>query len=112
MNRDEDGNIIYPIQVTNTLKILNLGVVEYQRQNFHSVRNLFPIGYKSIREYSSYVHPNTRCDYICEILDGGSGPLYKVTCTDDPENPIVKDASSGVWIEICKRIADLNGGNR
>ena len=50
---------------------------------------------------------NERCDYLCEILDGGNAPLYKVTCSEDPDNPIIKDASSGAWIEICKRINDL-----
>ena len=112
INKDIDGNVIYPIIVTNTLKILDLGTVEYERPNFHSSRNLFPIGFKSVREYTSMIHPNTRCDYLCEILDGGDKPLYKVTCMDDADNPITKDASSGVWIEICRRIADINGTNR
>ena len=50
---------------------------------------------------------NERCEYLCEILDGGNSPLFKVTSSEDPENPIIKEASSGVWIEICKRINDL-----
>ena len=107
VEKDSDGNIVYPIVVTQTLKILNLGVVEYERANFHSHRNIFPIGFKSVRESTSMINPDKRCDYICEILDGGSGPLYKVTCEDDMDNPIIKDASSGAWIEICKRINEL-----
>ena len=31
VERDYEGNIVYPIVVTPTLKILNLGVVEYER---------------------------------------------------------------------------------
>jgi hypothetical protein len=58
------------------------------------------------------IYPNRRCDYICEILDGGNGPLYKVTCSDDPDNPIIKDASSSNWIDIHKKINELNGSNR
>ena len=112
VEKDSDGNIIYPIVVTQTLKILNLGVVEYERANFHSHRNIFPIGFKSVRESTSMINPDKRCDYICEILDGGSGPLYKVTCEDDMDNPIIKDASSGAWIEICRRINELQGTNR
>ena len=107
VNRDENGNIIYPIFVSPTLKILDLGVVEYERSAFHSSRNIFPIGFKSCREYTSMVDPNRRCDYICEILDGGHSPIFKVTCQDDPGNPIVKDASSGAWIDVFKRINDL-----
>ena len=57
-------------------------------------------------------HRDQKCDYICEILDGGNGPLYKVTCMEDPENPIVRDASSASWIEICKKINDVNNMGR
>lgn len=55
---------------------------------------------------------NERCEYLCEILDGGNAPLYKVTSSEDPDNPIVKDASSGAWIEVCRRINELQGTNR
>ena len=42
VDKDEDGNIRYPIIVTNTLKILNLAVVKSQRPSYHSARNLSP----------------------------------------------------------------------
>jgi hypothetical protein len=50
---------------------------------------------------------NGRCEYICEILDGGNAPIFKVTCTEDPDNPLIKDSSSGAWIDICKKINEL-----
>jgi hypothetical protein len=112
VNRDSKGNIIYPIHVSQTLRILDLGRVEFERPNYHSSRNLFPIGFKSVREYTSMFKLNERVDYICEILDGGNSPLFKVTPGDDPDNPIIKDASSGAWIEICKKINELQGTNR
>lgn len=31
IERDEEGNVKYPIKVSDTLKILNLGIVEYER---------------------------------------------------------------------------------
>ena len=105
---EEDGSIKYPINVSGTLRILNLGVIEWERQNFHSARNLLPIGYKAIRTYASVFYKDKKCDYTCEILDNGNAPLYKVTSHEDPENPIIHDASSGAWIEICKKINDLN----
>ena len=107
VDRDEEGHIVYPIIVTPTLRILNLGVVEYMRPAFHSARNLFPIGFKSVREYTSMFYPNKRCEYMCEILDGGNEPLFKVTASDDPSNPMIKASSSGVWIDICKKINEL-----
>ena len=98
---DEEGNVKYPIIVTGSLKILNLGIVDWERPNYHSVRNIFPIGFKSVRDYQSMFFPNKRCDYVCEILDGGNSPLFKVTSMEDPDNPIIRDASSGAWIYIC-----------
>ena len=56
--------------------------------------------------------PGERCQYICEILDGGPKPLFKVTCSEDPNNPLIRDSSSGVWIEICKKINEIQGNKR
>lgn len=58
------------------------------------------------------MNPGERCQYLCEILDGGSKPLYKVTPLDDIENPIVKDSSTGCWIDICKKINEQSGNKR
>lgn len=49
---------------------------------------------------------------MCEILDGGSKPLYKVTPMDDSQNPIVKDSSTGCWIDICKKLNDQSTNRR
>jgi hypothetical protein len=106
IRRDENGEVIYPIMVNNSLVIENLGSIDWSRTQYHTEKNLFPIGYRSMREHQSLVNPGERCQYICEILDGGSKPLYKVTSMDDPENPIVKDSSTGCWIDICKKLND------
>lgn len=98
---NDDNSVIYPIIVSSTLKILNLGYIEYERQNFHSVRNLIPIGFKSVRVYSSMFYKDRRCEYTCEILDNMTGPQYMVTSEEDPQNPIIRDASSAAWIVVC-----------
>ena len=112
LERDLEGNIVYPINVSPALKILNLGVVEYERPAYHSEKNLFPVGWKSVREATSMFKIGERERYICEILDGGQKPLFKVTPESDPKNPLISNASSGVWIEICKRVNELQGGSR
>ena len=33
---DSDGNIKYPIEISSTLKVLNLGIVDYLRPAFHN----------------------------------------------------------------------------
>ncbi len=45
-----------------------------------------------------------RADYICEILDGGEKPMFRVTSSEDPNNPIVKESTSGCWLEFAKKI--------
>lgn len=75
--------------------------------SYHSQHNLFPVGYKSIRDYASMFSKERRAKYTCEILDGGEKPIYKVTSSEDPENPIVRDSSTGCWVHICKKVNDL-----
>jgi F/Y rich C-terminus len=38
--------------------------------------------------------------------------MFKVTCSSEPNKPIMQMSSSGVWIEIYKRINELQGGLR
>ena len=98
LQRDENGNIKYPIQINSSLQILDLGKIEYERPFYHSEKNLFPIGFKSSREHNSQITLGLRCQYISEILDGGSKPQFRVTPGDDPDNPIVRDSSTGCWV--------------
>ena len=57
--------------ITPTLSILNLGVVDYERHAYHSEKNIFPIGFKSLRKGTSLTQIGKQDEYICEILDGG-----------------------------------------
>lgn len=100
VNRDKNGNILYPININASLKILNLGRICSDKIAYHSEKNLFPIGFKSVREHSSIKKLGERALYTCEILDGGNKPLYKITPHEDPENFIVKESSSGCWVKI------------
>ena len=71
---DEEGNIKYPIIVHQSLKILDLGYIEYERPSYHTATNIFPIGFKSIRVHHSAKSVGGRAEYTCEILDGGEKP--------------------------------------
>lgn len=87
-------------------------MIDWERSAYHTSKNFFPIGFKSLREYTSINKIGERAQYICEILDGGNNPIFKVTCSEEPNNPLIKESSSGAWIEICKRINELHGGKR
>ncbi len=104
---DESGEIIYPVNISSALTIINFGTIEYERINYHSEKNFFPIGYISLREHISMINPPNRCLYTCEIFDGGLRPIFQLTCHDDPSHPIVKDSCTGCWIVVCSRINDI-----
>ena len=112
IQRDQNGNIIYPIIINNNLKVLNLGTIIYDNKNFHSEKNIFPVGYKSVREYQSMFNLKNRAEYTCEILDGGNKPQYKVTCNEDIEHPIIRDSSTGCWSYIVSAINELQGNKK
>ena len=94
--------------VNQSLKILDLGYIETERLDYHSQRNIFPIGFKSMRTHLSMHVIGGRADYLCEILDGGDKPMFKVTPSEEPDKPIIKESSSGCWLEIVRKIEDLN----
>lgn len=98
IQRDEEGNIIYPLIINSSLQILNLGKIENEKSAYHTEKNLFPVGYKAIREHASMNKLGERALYTCEILDGGTKPLYKLTPHEDEENPILKESSTGCWV--------------
>lgn len=76
--------------------------------NYHSEHNLFPIGFSTIRVYSSMKVKGVKVEYTNEILEGKEGkPLYRVTCSEDPDNPIIRESSTGCWVYICTRVNDL-----
>jgi hypothetical protein len=112
VRRDANGNIIYPVIISNNLKILNLGTIVHDNKNYHSEKNIFPIGYKSVREHVSMFSLDRRAEYTCEILDGGPKPQYKVTSSEDPEHPIIKDSSTACWSVVGNAINKLQGNKR
>jgi len=114
--RDEEGNVEFPLMINNSLTILNLGEIETERPAYHSGRNIFPIGFKSIREHTSMFNPKERMQYLCEILDGGPKPLFKVTPMKEKEpienQAILKDSCTGCWIVICNKVNELQRSRR
>ena len=106
INRDENGNIVFPLQINNNLTLLATGKIN-TNPNYHSEHNLFPVGYKSVRTYNSMKVKGVKCEYVCEILEGPDKSLYKVTCSEDPDNPITKESSTGCWVYICSQVSYL-----
>jgi hypothetical protein len=101
-------DIQMPITISTVTTILDLGVIEYNRKEFHTERYIYPIGFKSQRQYASYINPPERTTYTCEILDGGEkGPLFKVLALDDPDTEYISTTSTACWITILKKVNDI-----
>ena len=93
--------------INSTLQIINFGRIEYERTNYHTNDMLFPIGYKSIRIDQSIYEIDKKVEYICEILDGGDKPQFKLVSEEEPDNPVVKESPTACWQVFYKKINSL-----
>lgn len=41
-------------------------------------------------------------------MQKGNRPLFTVTSEEDPDNPIVRDSSTGCWVYICQKVNHLS----
>jgi hypothetical protein len=110
VEQDEEGNFKYPIEVSGSLKILNLGRIEYEREQYHTKNNLFPIGYTVQREAGSMYTKGKKAIYTCEILDNGDKPKYRITCEEKDHHTeiIERTSSTACWLEVTTRIKHVN----
>ncbi|XRB03887.1 transforming growth factor beta regulator [Pycnococcus provasolii] len=112
VDRGPDGKPVYPIRITDRVTIESLGEIVWERDSFHNERHIFPVGYKSSREFASRVDPNGRTYYDSEILDGGDTPLFRVTPRDAPHLRVERESASGVWVAIANAVNAIRGGQR
>lgn len=104
--RNHDGTPKMPLQL-GVLTVESLGVIEYQRPGFHTERTLYPIGYRSLRNYLSLVHADQQCNYICEVVDvGDATPKFRVTCADDTAFSFLGESPSAAWAQVMSVIRD------
>uniref|UniRef100_A0A1J3G4M9 Methyl-CpG-binding domain-containing protein 9 n=1 Tax=Noccaea caerulescens TaxID=107243 RepID=A0A1J3G4M9_NOCCA len=68
----EEDNKGFPMQFEDFF-VLSLGRIDI-RQSYHSVNMIYPIGYKSC-----WHDKITGSLFTCEVSDGSSGPVFKVT---------------------------------
>eukprot|EP00727_Mastigamoeba_balamuthi_P008091 m51a1_g3902 putative transforming growth factor beta regulator 1 (387) ;mRNA; f:117802-119534 len=102
--RTPDGSPVMPI-VMKAFTVLSLGTIVTDRKKFHSKYYIWPVGYKSTKQYTSMTTIDAKATYISEILDGGDAPKFRVTCIEEGKKDTVIEGAtaSGVWAEIHKR---------
>jgi hypothetical protein len=98
----------FPMQIATNLLLLELGNIDFEREQFHNERYIYPIGFKSEREYCSYIKGDgSRTLYRSEIIDGGDRPIFTVVASDDPDTIHSSPTVSGCWISVIKRVKDV-----
>ena len=104
LSRDEDGNLIFPIQAKQGASIINLGEVVFDRKLFSSSKYIWPNGFESQRIHPSYLEPSQRVIYTSKIIDAGDRPKFAVIASDDPDNPIIANSASTAWTNVITKV--------
>jgi len=103
---DENNNVKFPVVISNSLSIHNLGKIVYEKPGFHSSSYIWPVGYKSVRQFASMRDPEIRINYINEILDGEQ-PTFRVTPEDEPEKPVCASSPTAAWKIIIEKVNSM-----
>jgi len=97
---DEEGNFRVPIKISKGKLVKNLGVI-CAEPAYHGTNTIYPVGYKCcIAGLPSFKRPGSTTIFTTEVLRGESGPVFSVTCSDDPEFVMTAKNPSKVWGEL------------
>ncbi|KAH7829345.1 putative F/Y-rich N-terminus [Monocercomonoides exilis] len=89
-------------------ELINTGVVVTDRPAYHTQRHIFPVGYKYKHKFTCLKHPTMKHLYLCEILDGGENPLFRVTCLCDESITFTETSSSACFSKILQELQKTN----
>ncbi|KAG0082734.1 transforming growth factor beta regulator 1 [Podila epicladia] len=110
LKTNPDGTLNYPIVVgkgTNEVIIENMGRIVWQGRGYHNHRYIFPVGFRSKKQYTSLSDTSKKTYFISEILDGGDAPIFQISLEDMPEKVFRHSSSSGAWELALKSLMDL-----
>ncbi|CAL8076948.1 unnamed protein product [Calicophoron daubneyi] len=125
ISRDENEQVGGVIHEEDRLSVVRIGTVclinvgqllphQIESGFFHTRRYIYPVGFRTCRIYWSMRKPHARARYLCEILEEGGHPLFRVTAIDSKmkDESFVSDTCSGVWRSILSKIETLREENR
>jgi hypothetical protein len=98
---ESTGAPLLPIQV-GVIVVHELGKVITDRLLYHTDRYIFPVGYRSSRQFLSMVDPEKTVTYESRIVDGGDSPKFIVTPEDSPELAAEGTSATGAWTIVIK----------
>ncbi|KAI9300017.1 F/Y-rich N-terminus-domain-containing protein [Cunninghamella echinulata] len=102
VDQDALGNYILPVEI-DSWTVFSLGQVVYDRPSFHNQRYIYPVGYKVKKWYRSMIDPKSDTQYLCEILDGGQEPVFRLVADDNPTEVYTGSTTTSVWTIVVRR---------
>ncbi|CAO3591055.1 unnamed protein product [Absidia cylindrospora] len=96
VDQDKDGKYCLPVEI-DSWTVYSLGYVVYDRPAFHNQRYIYPVGYKVKKWYRSMIDPKSDTQYVCEILDGGQEPIFRLEADDNPGKSYTGPTPTTVW---------------
>ena len=100
-----DGTPIYPIKINANLRILAIGHIVSDRNNFHNERYIYAADYCAERFSQSVKDPNKKTWYKARIIDdGGPDPIFRVEMSDDPSIFFEGPTPSSPCFQLNKKI--------
>lgn len=73
------AHVRLPIRLTAQLVLLQPGRIEFLHPNFHSEKQLWPVGYRAKRKTQTPASGHQEVWHVMEVLEApdGSGPLFR-----------------------------------
>lgn len=91
--------------------IKSLGVI-CNEDKYCSATNIYPVGYKCvIINLPSLKRPGQTTTYTTTINKGEKGPIFEITCSDDPDFRLHANNASNVWNQLNSKWMALDDGN-
>lgn len=91
-------------RINCNVELLEFGMV-ISGNLWSNSRAIFPKGFKSRVRYINISDPTNMCNYVSEILDGGSrGPLFMVSLEHFPSEVFVQISPTRCWEVIRERV--------
>lgn len=101
------GPISFPLRLSSTLNLVNLGKVVYDRDTFHNDRYIYPAGYESEKLSFSIFNPAEKCWYRSLIIDRGlKEPVFRVEVKNNSKYYFEGNAPSNPWLAVLKAVDD------
>ena len=93
-----------PIRIGNNMVINKIGHCVYDRPRFHCERYIYPVGFESMRQFTSIINPHEKVWYRSSIRDdGGDDPIFRV---EIPNTKYVFEgnAPSTPWSDVMREV--------